>query len=130
MKVLQCSCEYYSYPEGMENIEQFIDYVNNHYHSFIKLKKWKEDQCREPYFIDTEFEYRYVNVGQIAEIAEADITILSKDEYDRRLTQVVQQKCLNCSRYEQAESGCDNLAGHRTNISLDGECFWYSKSEE
>lgn len=129
MKVLQCNCEYYSYPDGMDHIEQFMDYVNKNYHSFIKLKKWKEDQCCEPYFIDTEFEYRYLNIAQITDVTEADITILSKDEYDSRLTAVVQQKCLNCRNYEQAEDGCDNLEGHRTKLSLDGKCYWYSKAE-
>ena len=127
MKVLKCNCDFYSYPDGISNIEQFVDDLNEKYHSFIKLKLWKEDECCEPYFVETEYEYLYVNVAQISEVTEADITLLSKDEYDRRLTEVVNRKCLDCKHYEEDEEGCDHLAGHRSKLSLDGDCFWYSR---
>ena len=118
--------DFYEFPEGINSLDAFVSYLNEHYHSFIRLKEYLTDNCREPYFIETEWEWRYLNVAQIGRVAEAEMHLLSKEEYERRLAEVVACKCVNCERYEDDMAG-DNLEGHRTMISLDGECYGYSK---
>lgn len=120
--------DYYEFPEGIDSIEEFVSYLNEHYHSFIKLKEYLTDNCSPPYFIETEWEWRYLNVAQIGRVSLAEINLLSKEEYERRLTDVVAKKCVNCERYEEDIVG-DNLDGHRTMISLDGECYGYKKAK-
>lgn len=120
---------YCKYPEGIENIEQFVDYCNKHYNSFIKLIKYSEENCCSPYFIENEFEEIYLNISSIHRIHEEEITILSKAEYDTRLRKVVAEKCIYCVNYE-SEASEDDLKGHRGNISLDGECFYFEKKSE
>ena len=118
--------DFYEFPEGMESIEEFVGYLNAHYHSFIKLKEYLTDNCCEPYFIESEWAWRYLNVAQIGRVAEAEMHLLSKEEYEHRLAEVVARKCINCVRYEEDFAG-DNLEGHRTMISLDGECCGFER---
>lgn len=126
MKVLKCNDEYISYPDGISDVEAFVRYLNENYHSFLKVKRWQEENCRAPYFIESEWEYLYLNIAYIREVTEAEITILSREEYDRRLRQIVAKKCVYCESYEEDCKG-DNLKGHREHISLDGDCYFYSK---
>lgn len=118
--------DFYEFPEGMESIEEFVSYLNAHYHSFIRLKEYLTDNCCEPYFIESEWAWRYLNVAQIGRVAEAEMHLLSKEEYEHRLAEVVAHKCINCVRYEEDFTG-DNLEGHRTMISLDGTCGGFER---
>lgn len=120
---------YCKYPDGIQNIEQFVNFCNQHYNSFVKFTKYSEENCCSPYFIENEFEETYLNVSLIRLIHEEEITILSKEEYDERLKNVVATKCINCVNYE-SEALEDDLKGHRGNISLDGECFYFEKKSE
>ena len=113
--------DFYEFPEGITSIDEFVDYLNEHYHSFIKLKEFLTNNCCEPYFIESEWEWRYLNIAEIRYVRETEMHLLSKEEYERRLAEVVLQKCINCKHYEEDFLG-DNLEGHRTMISLDGEC--------
>ena len=65
--------DFYAFPEGIESIEEFVGYLNSHYHSFIRLKEYLTDNCREPYFIESEWAWRYLNVAQIGRVAEAEM---------------------------------------------------------
>ena len=118
--------DFYEFPEGIESIEEFVGYLNAHDHSFIRLKEYLTDNCCEPYFIESEWAWRYLNVAQIGRVAEAEMHLLSKEEYEHRLAEVVARKCINCERYEEDAAG-DNLEGHRTMISLDGECCGFER---
>ena len=56
------------------------------------------------------------------------MTVLSHNEYDSRLEQIVKNKCVDCVNYSDDAIG-DNLIGHREKISLDGECWAYKKKD-
>jgi hypothetical protein len=120
---------YCTYPQGINTIEQFIEYLDNHYHSFIKLTRFTEEGCRAPYFIENNLDTMYLNVSMIHHVHEETITVLNKEEYDKRLNEVVTRKCVNCANY--SEVGCeDSLDGYRENINLDGECWNFAKKSE
>ena len=118
--------DFYEFPEGITSIDEFVDYLNEHYHSFIKLKEFLTNNCCEPYFIESEWEWRYLNIAEIRYVRETEMHLLSKEEYERRLAEVVLGKCVNCKHYEEDFFG-DNLEGHRTMISLDGDCDGFEK---
>lgn len=124
MKILHFNFEYYYYPEGISCLDDFVAYANEHYHTFIKLIRLEDENCKFPYFIREGTEPAYVNIAAITRLSEVEATVLGREEYDKRLAQVVKEKCVNCVHYEENKEG-DNLKGHRENLSLDGECWDY-----
>lgn len=129
MKILEISygCYYY-YPEGMTCIKDFIDYINSNYNSFIELTAFDTENCVFPYLVKEDTTQVYVNVASLERLQEVEATIMSRDEYDRRLKEIVEKKCIDCVHYKEDSEG-DNLEGHRRNICLDGKCFLYRKNE-
>lgn len=129
MKVFKIGYDDYCVsPEGITSTEEFIAFMNEHYHSFVELTLFDTKDCVAPYFIKGQTKKIYKNVADIEEISEIEATVLSREEYDARLKVVVAQKCQDCENYKFDSDG-DNLTGHRDRISLDGECWSYSKKE-
>lgn len=128
MKVLRIGdFDYYCYPEGISNLEVFIAYANAHYHSFVKMRKLETNNCVAPYFIREDMKELYVNIAQMREVTELDnAVILERTEYEARLAQIVNTKCIHCKHYTEELEG-DNLSGHREKLTLDGECWMYHK---
>ena len=122
MKVLEIDYNYYYYPNGITTIVDFINYTNTHFHSFLKLTHLNEENCNFPYLISEDIKEVYINVANINQIREVEAIILSQKEYDERLQQVIQQKCLDCIHYEEG-----TLEGHHKNLSLNGDCWQYQK---
>ena len=125
MKALKISWNCYSYPDGCNSLEAFANILNQNYHSFIKLRRFNDENCAFPYFIEDECEDVYLNVANINNLEEVDITVLPKYEYEERLKKVVGTVCVNCANYEEDNVG-DNLEGHRDQINLDGKCNSYT----
>ncbi len=126
MKILAIDYDYYYYPEGIASIDDFITYVNEHYNSFVKLTRFETANCAFPYFIDEDVAEVYINISTIKSFYEAEVTVLPRGEYDARLAQVIKDKCVNCTHYEEDLDG-DNLLGHRGQITLDGECWNFER---
>lgn len=120
---------YCEYPDGINSIETFVKYMNENYNSFIKLVRYKLDNCVEPYFIAEEKETVYLNVSSLVSVSEFECTVLPKEEYERRLQAVVSEKCVHCQNYVECEDG-DNLMNHRDTISLDGKCCMFEPKED
>jgi hypothetical protein len=125
MKILEIDYDFYYYPQGITCISEFIEYVNRHYNTFIELKQFETDNCVFPYLIREDTTQVYVNVANLNKIQEAEATVLSRSDYEIRLEQAVEKKCIDCVHYE--EDSEDNLNEHRGKISLDGKCSWYQK---
>ncbi len=128
MKAIEIEYEYYQYPDGITNLKQFAEYLNNSNLQFIELVRFIDDNCREPYFISEETEIVYLNISHIKCIRELEITVLPRAEYECRLEKIVEEKCTLCSNYHGGSKD-ENLEGHRSNINLDGNCPFYEKSE-
>ena len=129
MKALILDCDYFLFPERISNIDEFVKFINDKYHSFVKMVRLKKDNCVPPYFIEGDVEDVYVNIAEITEITSEEIFIISEEEYMARLKEIVETKCINCTSYEE-EADEDSLKGHREHISLDGDCFFYKKVKE
>lgn len=126
MKILVIDYHFYYYPENTSCLEDFIQFINAHYHSYIKLTRLETDNCTFPYFIQEETTEVYLNMATMRTISEANVTVLSRHDYDARLAEVVKKKCIDCVHYEEDSDG-DPLTGHREKLSLDGTCWNYEK---
>ena len=120
--------QYSTFPEGINNIPEFIEFLNENYHSFVELEFLIEEGCVAPFYIeeDLKIEKQYWNPSNIRLVKEAEASILRRWEYEEELKKVISEKCVNCVHYEEDAEG-DNLKGHREKISLDGECWGYEK---
>lgn len=120
--------QYCKFPKGINNITEFIEFLNENYHSFIELEFLIEEGCVAPFYIeeDLKIEKQYWNPSNIRLVKEAEASILRRWEYEEKLKKVVSEKCVDCVHYQEDAEG-DNLKGHREKISLDGECWGYEK---
>jgi hypothetical protein len=122
--------QYCKFPKGINNITEFIEFLNENYHSFIELEFLIEEGCVAPFYIeeDLKIEKQYWNPSNIRLVKEAEASILRRWEYEEKLKKVVSEKCVDCVHYQEDAEG-DNLKGHREKISLDGECWGYEKKD-
>ncbi len=119
---------YVKFPEGISNIEEFVEYLNCHYNSFVSLDTIVEKECVAPYFIEDalEIERQYWNPSNIRLVCGAEVYILSRDEYMEKLKKVIAEKCVNCANY--SENTCeDDYKSHMEHICLNGECYAFEK---
>ena len=65
MKVLAIDYAYFKYPDNIGSVDEFAKYLNNNYNSFIKLTEYCDENCVEPYFIESETKEVYVNPSRI-----------------------------------------------------------------
>ena len=122
--------QYCKFPKGINNITEFIEFLNENYHSFIELEFLIEEGCVAPFYIeeDLKIEKQYWNPSNIRLVKKAEASILRRWEYEEKLKKVVSEKCVDCVHYQEDAEG-DNLKGHREKISLDGECWGYEKKD-
>lgn len=125
MKILEIDYYYYCFPNGIDCLDDFIAYANEHYNSFIKLTKLETENCTFPYFISEDTKEVYLNTASISRVSEEDVTVLCRADYEIRLEKAIKKKCIDCAYYE--EDSADNLKGHHEKLSLDGECLGYEK---
>lgn len=128
-RVLKLDHEYYYYPEEAPDLDSFIHYLNETDSKFIRLTQLLEENCVEPFFIDTEVAECYLNISGIAKIQAGSVTILSKAAYDERLAEWIATTCIGCENYTEDQAG-DNLAGHRNKLDLNGHCFFRTPIED
>lgn len=129
VKALKIDHEYYLYPEGYPELHQMGAYLNTTESRFVHLVQLLDDNCVEPYFIESEQTDCYLNVSRMEKLRESEVTILSKEEYDQRLVECIARTCKDCVHYIDDQKG-DNLEGHRNKLSLDGNCFFKEPVEE
>ena len=127
IKLLQLDSNYYRFPEGINTADEFAEYANNSGQKFVKLTLYSGEHSVEPYFIEEDKRTIWVNLSQITYIEEIDGEVLSRIDYERRLRQVVRQKCLDCVNFQ---GDPDNLDGHYERLCLDGRCWGYEKRDE
>lgn len=128
MKALKIGIQFYYYPPECNNIDEFINYLNHNYNSFIPLTQLLEENCVEPYFIKEDVLTTYLNVAQINMINEVEITVLSRKEYFERLKDVVNSKCVHCKNF--IDDGGYDIESHSDSMSLDGKCIFFEKADD
>jgi hypothetical protein len=60
MKILQLDNNYFKFPEGIKNVEEFVEFVNNSSQKFIKMTMLCEEHSVAPYFIKEDQKTVYV----------------------------------------------------------------------
>ena len=121
-----CFGGHYRFPPEYNSIDSLIQHINTGEQRFIKLTQFQTDNCVYPYYIESETKEIYLNFSPISIVEEEEIYVLSKEEYDEKLKQCVEEKCVNCVHYKEDLEG-DYLAGHRERLSLDGECWAFEE---
>jgi len=127
MKLLQLDTNYYRFPEGIKTAEEFAEFANNCGQKFVKMTMYSEEHCMEPYFIEEDKKTVWVNLSQITFIEEINGKVMLRVEYERKLREVVRQRCLDCVYFK---GDPDNLDGHYDRLRLDGHCWGYEKKIE
>ena len=121
---------YCKFPEGICDIESFVELLNKNYNSYIKLEFYEEEECVAPYFIEDNLktETEYWNAASIRNVKEGEITLLTDWEYEERFDEVFRSKCMRCIHY--IDGVCEqNEKSIKEQIDLDGECYAYERKE-
>ena len=127
MKLLKLDENYYRFPKGIETVDEFVEFVNNCSCKFIKMIMLSDEHSVAPYFIEEDQKTVYVNPLQVNIIEEINGKVMLRVEYERKLREVVNEKCLDCVNFE---GNPDDLGGHYENLCLDGTCWAYKKRDE
>ena len=117
---------YCKFPEGINNISAFIEFLNENYHSFVELESFVEEGCVAPFYIeeDLKTEKQYRNPSNIRLVKESEVYILCRYEYEERLRKVISEKCIHCVNF--SEDMCEqDFRSHIEHIDLNGECYGY-----
>ena len=121
---------YCKYPEGINNIKEFVEFLNQSDNSFIELESFVEEGCVAPFYIeeDLKTEKQYWNILFMRSIKESEVTILRRCEYEERLEKVIKEKCINCVNY--SEDVCvEDFRTHIEKIDLNGECYGFERKK-
>ncbi len=124
-KIVKIDYLYYSYPEGITNIDELADFFNRSTVRFFKMTRLEQEHCVAPYFIEEESTVVYLNPACYHTFEEVEATVLSRKEYEERLREVVRTKCASCVNFVDN----DDLSGHYEKLRLDGFCWSYSEKE-
>ena len=124
------SINYCKFPDGINGIEEFIEWLNERYHSFVKVEMYEEEECVAPYFVEGNIKTKttYWNPASIRFVKEGEITLLRSWEYEKQFDEIVKNKCMKCANY--FDGMCkENEKSIREQIDLEGECYSYEKKE-
>lgn len=119
--------KYCMLPECVNDMDSLLEYLNKNYNSFVKLNVWDDSKSVAPYFIEESLKEEATNVSTINDAKIVDIQVCSEEEYLEKLLEVAKKKCVDCESFDGNMIIDDNC---RKNLSLDGECFFYTKREE
>ena len=122
--------QYCKFPKGINNITEFIGFLNENYHSFLELEFLIEEGCVAPFYIeeDLKTEKQYWNPSNIRLVKESEVSILPRCEYREKLEKVIRKKCINCIHY--SDDICDeDYKSFIDHIDLNGECYGYKKKK-
>ena len=122
--------QYCKFPNGINNIKDFIEFLNGNYHSFVELEFLIEEGCVAPFYIEEglKTEKQYWNPSNIRLVKAVEVFILRRWEYEEKLKKVIAEKCVHCVNY--SEDVCEqDLKSHIEHIDLNGECYGYEKKK-
>lgn len=131
MKVILLNeCDKYIYPEGIDNLDDFVDYAENSEKMFTKMKKLFDENGLENFFIDTESKDVYINFDNIATIEETEVNVVNEIEFFNLLKLLEINLCTGCNNNGNEETGCDSIINKRDKLDLDANICWLQEEFE
>ena len=121
MKVIEIDCELYLYPEGVSNLVELQDYLNNCDSKFIMLKVIDDMKGLRPYFIEGAVYDVLLCISTIGSICEKEIEFIKEEEYIKKLKTLASINCKDCVYYGD-ECITEKLETYIDKLCLDGEC--------
>ena len=113
---------YYLIPEEYGTPEAFLAAAAAR--PTLTLTRLCEDGCIAPYFIDEATELTRIRLADPDRIHLIDAHLLSRDEYNARLGELICANCAGCLHYTPpAEGESVDTAGHEKEMTLDGLCL-------
>ncbi len=126
---------YLTLPEGFESYDEFRRFVDaSALPVSIRTHVLRERQniplwtvekgiCMAPYFIDGYYENPVtVTISDPSLLYPTRIELLSQEDYNKRLRELILSYCPGCTRYKPLTNRVQSLNGHFEEISLDGFC--------
>ena len=115
-------------PEDVTDFDEMLDFVNENIGCFVKLYKIDCHDCIYPYVIDEYIEYTPVslNFTTLPGFEFDELFVLTKEEYDGRLRELIDKNCGDCIHYEEG----DDIDSHRNHMCLNGCCSNYQPRNE
>ncbi|MEA4922672.1 MAG: hypothetical protein VB031_04810 [Eubacteriaceae bacterium] len=120
MKVLLLDdCYKYLYPDGVKDLDGFIGFLKKQKEVFIPMEKLDDESSVDPYYIEGEEKQVHINFSQIGSIEESDASVISAEEYDRRMAPVIRTMCPECMFEGDPDMKCDSVENKRDKIDID-----------
>lgn len=126
---------YYLLPDGYESFDSFYAHLKSSSlpAEFFMFEMHENYQINgpiqkgvsfAPYFIDGyNINKQSVIIDNINEVYQADIEVLTQEEYNTRLRSAIEEFCPGCIFYKPLSKNIRSLNGHFDEISLDKLCF-------
>lgn len=99
---------------------------NHHMRSFSVFK----GISMAPYFLSGYHdEPSRIVIGDVSDIYPVSVEILSQEEYNIRLREVVNRVCPGCVKFKPLSNRVQSLNGHFEEVSLDGTCLFRQETK-
>lgn len=129
MKVLFINGEYFYYPKGVSNFEEFGDYLRENYNTFVKLTRLSDERIVPPFFIDEYTKETYVNIQKIDFVEETEVSVMTKDDYKTSLNNAIDEVCAGCDNYLCRTKSCE-CGEIQNNLCLNGICELFTIAQD
>ena len=129
MKVLFIDGEYFYYPNGVNNFEEFGDFLQENYSSFVKFTKLYEDRTVPPFFIDEYSKEAYVNIQRINTVEEVEVSVMTKEDYKTSLNNAIDEVCSGCDNYLRGSKSCE-CGEIQNNLFINGICELFTIAQD
>ncbi len=132
MKVLLIDdSEKYLYPENVNDLQGFIEYIRTSEERFIEMDRLDDESSMDPYYIKECIYKVFINFDVVESITESDADILSLPEYDSLMLPLIDELCGSCENEGDPEMGCDCPENKRDKIDIAAKTCWeYESGDE
>ncbi len=129
MKALMIDCEYFYYPEDVNDFSSLQNFINDHYNSFVKMTKLSCDRTVPPFFVKEYAKDVYINLSEISTIEEVNINLMTKEDYKTSLNNAIDEVCVSCDNFVSQKKRCE-CGEIQENLCLNGKCELFTLEYE
>ena len=123
--------EQYLYPDGITNLDQFMEEVVLKNDGFVKMEYLNNDADTNPFFVHEDIKTMYVNFRNLTTLEEDEVMLLSDAEFEEQLAPFADEICEHCIFDGNPETGCDRILRKRDKINIiEDSCFLFADERE